>query len=192
MKFYDQMLLVAAELTRQSQIVLMPFCVVAEQDQDSEQKAALDLLHFKKIDLCERVVVVTDEAGYIGESTRREIAYAERNHHQVEYRAMPAPTTDGGAALSSLRDTTGSVRMLHRKTGVSPRADDCTDPTHEDRFERYGEEFCADCAPMGWTCAACAAIARDEHHMPPDWPCATAKLVYTEDELAPTVDGGAE
>lgn len=41
----------------------------------SEQKAALDELHRRKIDLADRVLVV-NPGGYIGESTCREIAYA--------------------------------------------------------------------------------------------------------------------
>ncbi|MFT2750326.1 hypothetical protein ACMT9U_12165 [Clavibacter sp. Sh2036] len=40
-----------------------------------EQKAALGALHLRKIDLADRVLVV-NPGGYVGESTRREIAYA--------------------------------------------------------------------------------------------------------------------
>ncbi len=40
-----------------------------------EQKAALDALHLRKIDLADRVLVV-NPGGYVGESTSREIAYA--------------------------------------------------------------------------------------------------------------------
>ena len=40
-----------------------------------EQKSALDALHLRKIDLADRVLVV-NPGGYVGESTRREIAYA--------------------------------------------------------------------------------------------------------------------
>lgn len=38
--------------------------------------AALDELHLRKIDLADEVLVI-NVGGYIGESTRREIAYAE-------------------------------------------------------------------------------------------------------------------
>lgn len=41
----------------------------------NEQKAELDALHLRKIDLADRVLVV-NPGGYIGESTSREIAYA--------------------------------------------------------------------------------------------------------------------
>ena len=39
-------------------------------------KAELDELHRRKIDLCDEVLVVSDETGYFGESTRGEIQYA--------------------------------------------------------------------------------------------------------------------
>jgi hypothetical protein len=38
-------------------------------------KIMLDLLHFRKIDLSDRVMVI-NVGGYVGDSTRREIAYA--------------------------------------------------------------------------------------------------------------------
>ncbi|WP_137233732.1 hypothetical protein [Streptomyces sp. BPSDS2] len=41
----------------------------------NEQKAALDALHLRKIDLVDRFLVVKP-GGYIGESTSREISYA--------------------------------------------------------------------------------------------------------------------
>ena len=40
-----------------------------------EQKVALDELHLRKIDLADEVLVL-NIGGYIGDSTRREIAYA--------------------------------------------------------------------------------------------------------------------
>lgn len=40
-----------------------------------EQKLALDALHFRKIELADEVLVL-NVAGYIGESTRNEIAHA--------------------------------------------------------------------------------------------------------------------
>lgn len=92
MKFYDRMLIVAAELTLQGRIVLMPFCVVEEQAQNGAAKVKLDELHFKKIDLAQHVVVVTDEARYIGTSTAREIEYATAHGRTIEYRAMPEET----------------------------------------------------------------------------------------------------
>jgi hypothetical protein len=53
-----------------------------------EQKAALGALHFAKIDLADRVMVV-NPGGYIGESTRREIHYAHQTGKPVEYTDAP-------------------------------------------------------------------------------------------------------
>ena len=50
--------------------------VAAETQATPEQKADLDALHLRKIDLADRVLVV-NPGGYVGESTRREIAYAQ-------------------------------------------------------------------------------------------------------------------
>lgn len=47
-------------------------------------KDVLDELHFRKIDMADRVFVV-NVGGYIGESTRREIEYAEKHGKPVEY-----------------------------------------------------------------------------------------------------------
>ena len=65
MKFFEQMLQVAADETAKGDIVLAPFSVVAPEHQDSEFKAMLDRLHVEKIDMAEQIVVVTNQHGYI-------------------------------------------------------------------------------------------------------------------------------
>jgi hypothetical protein len=62
------------ELTFTGAIVVPPS--EADEAPTPEQKAALDALHLRKIDLADRVLIV-NPGGYIGESTRREIAYAQ-------------------------------------------------------------------------------------------------------------------
>lgn len=52
-------------------------------------KTALDALHLRKIDLADEVIVV-NPGGYIGDSTRNEIAYAERTGKPVGY--LDGPT----------------------------------------------------------------------------------------------------
>jgi hypothetical protein len=47
-------------------------------------KTALDLLHLFKIDLADEVLVL-NVAGYLGESTRREIAYARRQGKPIRW-----------------------------------------------------------------------------------------------------------
>jgi hypothetical protein len=49
-----------------------------------EQKTALGVLHLRKIDLAHRVLVV-NPGGYIGESTRREIAYAHATGKPISF-----------------------------------------------------------------------------------------------------------
>ncbi len=58
-----------------------------EDDHFAEQagvKEILDELHFRKIDLADRVYVINVD-GYIGESTRNEINYAIRTGKPIEY-----------------------------------------------------------------------------------------------------------
>ncbi|MFD6401189.1 hypothetical protein [Nocardia sp. NPDC060249] len=89
MRFFSQMLTVAAELTAQGIVVLAPFCVVPSSDQDTLAKTELDELHRDKIRLAtRRIVVVSDETGYVGESTRAEIAFAEKLGLIVERRPV--------------------------------------------------------------------------------------------------------
>ncbi len=47
-------------------------------------RETLDELHFRKIDLCDKVFVV-NKNGYIGDSTKKEIEYAEKLGKPVEY-----------------------------------------------------------------------------------------------------------
>jgi hypothetical protein len=84
MRVFDDMLTVASEETSAGRIVLAPFTVVAATDQDGDHKAMLDELHRRKIDLSSEIVVVTRD-GYLGESTRGEIAYAEQTGRTVRY-----------------------------------------------------------------------------------------------------------
>lgn len=44
----------------------------------------LDDMHLRKIDLADEIFVI-NVGGYIGESTRREIAYAEQTGKKVNY-----------------------------------------------------------------------------------------------------------
>lgn len=53
-------------------------------DMNGPVKAMLDQLHLRKIDLADEVLVI-NVGGYVGESTRREIAYAEAAGKPVRY-----------------------------------------------------------------------------------------------------------
>lgn len=52
---------------------------------DSAQKASLDELHRRKIDLADYVLVVSDHTGYFGASTAGEIRYAHEQGKPVAY-----------------------------------------------------------------------------------------------------------
>lgn len=61
-----------------------------------EQKAALDALHLRKIDMADEVIVV-NPGGYIGDSTRAEIAYAKQVGKPVGYLGdVPAEIEEDG------------------------------------------------------------------------------------------------
>ena len=56
----------------------------AHYGEELNAKAVLDELHLRKIDLSNSILVL-NVGGYIGDSTRREIAYAERQGKTVRY-----------------------------------------------------------------------------------------------------------
>lgn len=56
----------------------------ADLPNPEEEKAKLDELHLRKIDLSDMIFVVNVD-GYVGESTAREIAYAYEHHKRVMY-----------------------------------------------------------------------------------------------------------
>jgi hypothetical protein len=94
MKFFPQMLQVAADETAKGNIVLAPFSVVAQEHQGSDFKRMLDQLHRVKIDMAEEVIVVTNQHGYVGTSTKAEMVYAAQQGKTWDIREfhLPEPT----------------------------------------------------------------------------------------------------
>ncbi len=85
-RFKDEYLEVMKKLTLEGKIVIIPG-VFGHADNFSwteEQKARLDELHLRKIDLSDGIYVINPQ-GYIGENTRREIKYAESKGKKIEY-----------------------------------------------------------------------------------------------------------
>ncbi|MGN7862617.1 hypothetical protein ACTJI8_18685 [Microbacterium sp. 22303] len=82
LRFAEEMRAAYRELTFAGAIVLAPG--EAGEVITIEQKALLDALHLRKIDLADRVLVV-NPGGYIGESTRREIDYARTAGKSVSF-----------------------------------------------------------------------------------------------------------
>jgi len=74
----------AKKLTLERGYIVLSCCVWGHSGDTitDEQKTALDVLHRRKMDLADEIWVVS-EGGYIGDSTRTEIAYAEEHGKQV-------------------------------------------------------------------------------------------------------------
>lgn len=64
-----------------------------------EQKEALDQLHLRKIDLADEILVLNVD-GYIGESTAREIDYAEKLDKPVRYLDYSRMATEASTSLT--------------------------------------------------------------------------------------------
>jgi hypothetical protein len=101
-RFKDEINRVNAELTLEGKLVISlgVFGHTDMPDHDwttngSALKAQLDELHKRKIDLADEVYVV-NPGGYIGESTRGEIAYAEAHGKPVRYLAEVRPGAASG------------------------------------------------------------------------------------------------
>lgn len=82
----DEIVAANRELTLAGVIVVAPGVFPRETAEviSDELKTALGDLHLRKIDLADRVLVV-NPGGYIGESTRREIAYARAAGKPVSF-----------------------------------------------------------------------------------------------------------
>ncbi|WP_406831916.1 hypothetical protein ABEG17_03585 [Pedococcus sp. KACC 23699] len=81
-RFVTAMRAANSELTLAGVIVLAPS--EADESPTPEQEVVLYALHLRKIDLADRVLVV-NPGGYVGESTRREIAYARETGKSVAF-----------------------------------------------------------------------------------------------------------
>lgn len=62
--------------------------LTSDGDESSPEKKHLDALHFRKIDISDGIFVV-NPGGYIGSSTKREIAYAQAQGKTVEWMFPP-------------------------------------------------------------------------------------------------------
>lgn len=83
-RFAEELLAASRDLSLAGAVVLAPVVGASDAPLTDAQKVALGVLHLRKIDLADRVLVV-DPGGYVGESTRREIAYAQALGTPVSY-----------------------------------------------------------------------------------------------------------
>jgi hypothetical protein len=139
-RFVDEFNRQRRELTERGQIVLAIEIVTTQARHDDPQhadpalKARLDELHKRKIDLADYVLVL-NVGGYVGDSTRSEIAYAAA-------RGKP-------------------VRYLHPGTAdPSWHGESCTCP-HCAPWDEWACEQCGaaylDCPPEDGLCPGCRA-----------------------------------
>jgi hypothetical protein len=82
----------ADRLTHEGFIVLTIHCFKGQHREvpgmDGAVRESLDELHKRKIDLADSVYVL-NVSGYVGDSTRSEIAYAEAHGKPISYMSTP-------------------------------------------------------------------------------------------------------
>lgn len=86
-RFAEEMLAANRDLTFAGVIVVAPGVFTHREPDEKitdKQKATLDSLHLRKIDLADRILVI-NPGGYIGDSTSREIAYARATGKPVSF-----------------------------------------------------------------------------------------------------------
>lgn len=86
-RFKDEYLAAQKQLTLKGNIVISVGLFGHSGDNEvwtEGRKAMLDDMHLRKIDMADEIYVI-NVGGYIGESTRREIAYAKENGKTVRY-----------------------------------------------------------------------------------------------------------
>lgn len=113
-RFAERIAASARRLTAEGWIVLAPVFLAGAPT--AEQRAGLDRLHRRRIDLADRVLVV-NPGGYVGPSTASEIGYALRAGRPVQFVEPPvAMRLDGEpfAALAERRKRV-EVRLLDAK-----------------------------------------------------------------------------
>ena len=86
-KFRDEYLAEQKRLTLEGNIVISVGLFGHSGDEEvwsKSTKEMLDDMHLRKIDLADEIFVINKE-GYVGESTRREIEYAQKSGKNVNY-----------------------------------------------------------------------------------------------------------
>ena len=84
MRFEEEMRKVAYYLETQKGYNILQCIYAAGAKPTAEELQALEFAHYRKIDISDGIYVL-NLCGYIGESVRKEIAYAQRNGKEVIY-----------------------------------------------------------------------------------------------------------
>ncbi len=121
-RFIDTFAEQYGRLTDEGKIVLTVGRVVPQSEQalGSPRKAALDVLHLRKIDLADRVLVL-NVGGYVGPSTRREIAYAKERGKPIDL-LYPDAGLDGAAPALPLPAPATAVEEARKAFYEAARA----------------------------------------------------------------------
>jgi len=85
-KFKEQFLEIQKKLSLEGKIVIS-VGLFGHADNESEawkNKETLDRVYLKKMDLADSIYVI-DVGGYVGESTRREIEYAQSHNKKIKF-----------------------------------------------------------------------------------------------------------
>lgn len=95
-RFRDLFHKLAAEYTLMGWIVLMPHCYYENESRPDLKDLLVDI-HRDMIEMSDAILVVNKD-GYIGDSTKEEIKWAEGLHKEIKYYAtplnMPGVTTE--------------------------------------------------------------------------------------------------
>lgn len=84
-RFKKEFMKVQEKLTLEGNIVFTPnFLHIKKEEIKPETKKMLDEMHRQKIDMSDEIHVINVE-GYIGESTKSEIAYAKTKNKKISY-----------------------------------------------------------------------------------------------------------
>lgn len=157
MRFEDEIREAAREESIAGHIVVLPLCNMRQphplwNDEADRIKGDLDRLHKAKIDLANEIVVVAP-GGYIGDSTRSEIAYAEAHGKPVRYWSAPAVDSAPGFEVS-LGEATD--RSLTSKDGSDTTAEE--DVLRDDEVAVHGrcnepldDSYCDEILTLGQT-----------------------------------------
>lgn len=85
-KFKDKFIEIQEKLTLEGNIVLTPnfFNNIKKENIDEKTKNMLDKMHKQKIDMSDEILVI-NVGGYIGESTKNEINYANLKSKKIRF-----------------------------------------------------------------------------------------------------------
>jgi len=102
MRFREEFERLEAELTLAGHVVLTPTALAPSTDLNAEERARLGRIHLQKVAMADEVLVV-NVGGYVGESTRREIAHARSCGVAVSF--LEPHANDFGASSPSTPDS---------------------------------------------------------------------------------------